>query len=158
MIRPAKMTAKIAQIKRLAELEYAEDGECEGRIPSSGMLMALGSPMYSKTSQSELDTRGPNSPGLDLLQAGIYDDLDGGLRNVQKMCEHAARQLLRDDIDRQLHEIKELADREMRRIKGDLDQLMQPGQDSMRARAYRPPGMRRDLAPGAGRGTERGAG
>jgi len=48
MMRPAKRTAKIAQIKRLAELEHATDGECKGRIPSSGML---------------------DNPGLDLLAA-----------------------------------------------------------------------------------------
>jgi len=34
-------------------------------------------------------------PGLD-LEKDIYDDLDKGLEYVQSMCEHAARQFLRD--------------------------------------------------------------
>lgn len=165
VIRPVKRTAKIAQIMRLAELEHANDGECEGQIPSSEMLMALSRSTYSRTSQTESGTRGPNSPGLN-LQPEIYNDLDNILRHAQSMCEHvqsmeehAARQFLRKcDIDRQLYDIKELAEREMERIEGDSGQLKQPGEDKMRARAYHPPSMRRGLSPSADRGTERGAG
>ncbi|KAK1754148.1 hypothetical protein QBC47DRAFT_38920 [Echria macrotheca] len=143
MIRRAKRTAKIAQIRRLVELESAEDSECEGQTPGSGLLMALGRP-NSRTSQTD-------------------DDLDNALGRVQRMCEdvrsmgeHAAHEFLRKcDIDRQLGDIKELADRE--RVEGDSDQPKQPELDRMRARAYRPPSIRRDLSPRADRGIERGA-
>ena len=68
--------------------------------------------------------------------------------------------LLREcDIGRQLRDIKELADHDkMERIEGDSDQLKQPGEDRMPAKVYRPPSMRKDLSPDAGRETERGAG
>ncbi|KAL2136742.1 hypothetical protein VTI74DRAFT_1783 [Chaetomium olivicolor] len=86
----------------------------------------------------------------------VFDELDRGLEYVQSMCEHAAHQFLRDgecaeevaNIKSRLGETKELADREMERVKReDPDALKRLGEeDGLRGRSYRPQSMRRDGA------------
>ncbi|KAL2196788.1 hypothetical protein P885DRAFT_60799 [Corynascus similis CBS 632.67] len=121
--------------------------------------------------------------------SGVYDELDRGLEYVQSMCEHAAHQFLRDgdcgeevaNIKRRLAETKELADREMERVRReDPDALAKiaaagAGDDATgvaAARSYRPQSMRKVVGkpagaaaaaaststPAAGTGTGTGAG
>ena len=85
----------------------------------------------------------------------VYDELDKGLEYVQSMCEHAAHQFLRDgdcgeevaNIKRRLGETRELADKEMARVRvEDPQALLKLGDDDgMRGRSYRPQSMRRDV-------------
>ncbi|KAK4134693.1 hypothetical protein BT67DRAFT_301806 [Trichocladium antarcticum] len=83
----------------------------------------------------------------------LYDELDQGLEYVQSMCEHAAHQFLRDgecgeevaNIRRRMTETRDLADKEMERIKQEDPQaLLSAGGDETRGRSYRPQSMRRD--------------
>ncbi|KAK3312485.1 hypothetical protein B0H66DRAFT_578583 [Apodospora peruviana] len=56
----------------------------------------------------------------------VYDELDKGLEYVQSKCEHAAHQFLQNgncaeeaaNIQQRMVEVKELADKEMERVKG----------------------------------------
>ncbi|KAL2255315.1 hypothetical protein VTK26DRAFT_3627 [Humicola hyalothermophila] len=90
--------------------------------------------------------------------ADVYDELDKGLEYVQSMCEHAAHQFLRDgecaeevaNIKRRLAETKELADKEIERVKREEpNALRKPADDELRGRSYRPQSMRKDPSTAA---------
>ncbi|AEO60596.1 hypothetical protein MYCTH_2309943 [Thermothelomyces thermophilus ATCC 42464] len=101
----------------------------------------------------------------------VYDELDKGLEYVQSMCEHAAHQFLRDgecgeevaNIKRRLAETKELADKEMERIRREEPEaLLKHGEnDATHGRSYRPQSMRKAAgkpsSSAAGAGPEAGA-
>ncbi|KAL2168226.1 hypothetical protein VTG60DRAFT_285 [Thermothelomyces hinnuleus] len=101
----------------------------------------------------------------------VYDELDKGLEYVQSMCEHAAHQFLRDgecgeevaNIKRRLAETKELADKEMERIRREEPEaLLKHGEnDATHGRSYRPQSMRKAAgkpsSSAAGAGAEAGA-
>ncbi|KAK3933501.1 hypothetical protein QBC46DRAFT_348553 [Diplogelasinospora grovesii] len=70
MMRKPNMAAKLAQMKRLAELDMPESSN--GRGAAAGI------------------------PGVDPLEPDVYDHLDKGLEDVQNMCEEAAHQFLHD--------------------------------------------------------------
>lgn len=91
----------------------------------------------------------------------VYDELDKGLEYVQSMCEHAAHQFLRDgecgeevaNIKRRLVETKEIADKEMERVKREEPEaLLKNGaeEEMMKGRSYRPQSMRKESAKPAG--------
>ncbi|EGY16850.1 uncharacterized protein VDAG_08014 [Verticillium dahliae VdLs.17] len=122
LMRKAKMAAKVAQIRRLAELQSPEDeddgtgelkpgsaadGENNDPLPSlrymstrrmGGGPRLPGSSPYSRNSPAGL---------LGEQEKDAYDDLDKGLEFVQSMCEHAAHQFLRDgDCTEEIGKIK----------------------------------------------------
>jgi hypothetical protein len=201
MMRKAKMAAKVAQIKRLAEMETPEDDEeAEGEkdiksTVASGAtttppLTATMAPIEARPAPKEEGEeppplqyvssrqmgrvpaamvrssrvmyaraggrgyRGPSGLGPDgkPQQGDVYDELDKGLEYVQSMCEHAAHQFLRDgdcaeevaNIKQRLAETKELADKEMERVKTEQPETLN-GFEEIRGRSYRPPSMRKDL-------------
>lgn len=196
MMRKAKMAAKVAQIKRLAELESPDDEDdgphgpgilspdnspvaaptpssakatepeiLEPALPFVSTRRMAGGPratrgnMYLRASGSRM-IRGPGDPSPSLgpdgkpAPADVYDTLDKGLEYVQSMCEQGAHQFLRDgdcgeeilNIKRRLGETKELADKEMERVKKEDPQALLKigGDDGMRGRSYRPQSMRKD--------------
>ncbi|KAK4142380.1 uncharacterized protein C8A04DRAFT_30009 [Dichotomopilus funicola] len=199
MMRKAKMAAKVAQIKRLAELESPEDEDdnplgpttlspdnnnntaaptssspkatepesLEPALPFVSTRRMAGGPratrgnMYLRASGSRM-IRGPGGPSPSLgpdgkpAPADVYDTLDKGLEYVQSMCEQGAHQFLRDgdcgeeilNIKRRLGETKELADKEMERVKKEEPEALLKigGDDGMRGRSYRPQSMRKDAA------------
>ncbi|KAL7628933.1 hypothetical protein AAE478_000450 [Parahypoxylon ruwenzoriense] len=125
-MRKAKMAAKVAQIKRLAELEMPDEEEDDdGGGPSDELKprdsLVAADPMaispkpkldgpeelklrFRSTRQmgpSRMIMRGSRSGltgGLGSFQdkADIWEELDKGLEFVQGMCEHGAHQFLRD--------------------------------------------------------------
>ncbi|AEO70864.1 884aab17-1aa0-4ba6-8613-80c3f990fdc3 [Thermothielavioides terrestris] len=198
MMRKAKMAAKVAQIKRLAELETPDDEADEDTtkpppIPSSSSpgdapIAADPAPTSSgskpagddddaepslpfvstrrmgpsalmartgRNPYSRAAAMGRASPAAGAAAGDVYDELDRGLDYVQSMCEHAAHQFLRDgdcaeevaNIKRRLAETKELADREMERVRReDPAALLKVGDDDgMRGRSYRPQSMRKSV-------------
>ncbi|KAM7218156.1 hypothetical protein V8F06_006447 [Rhypophila decipiens] len=88
----------------------------------------------------------------------IYDELDKGLEYVQSMCEHAAHQFLRDgdcaeevsNIQRRLGETKDIADKEMARVRKEEPEALKAAEEACKGRSYRPQSMRK---PGAGAAT-----
>ncbi|PKS09233.1 hypothetical protein jhhlp_003847 [Lomentospora prolificans] len=153
LMRKAKMAAKVAQIKKLAELDNHEDddddenSEVTPPLPSIRYLSAT----RSSAMTSAFARRGVRGAGGDAND--FYDKLDKGLEYVQSMCERAAHQFLRDgdcneeigNISRRLGETKELADKEMERIVREEPDLAKEGPETPRVRTHRPPAVRRDL-------------
>ncbi|VUC19960.1 unnamed protein product [Clonostachys rosea] len=147
LMRKAKMAAKVAQIKKLAEgnLE-GEDGEValpSLRYASSRRFGAMG---------------GISRPGFGPSRANdqpdIYDNLDKGLDFVQGTCEHGAHQFLRDadcndeikNIQSRLLKVYEMAKAEMERIEKEEPELAKETGELTKARTHRPISMRKQLA------------
>lgn len=201
MMRKAKMAAKVAQIKRLAEMEMDDDDEennanttlasapstspslqvdpavlaASGSIPNAALEVASGDEApqtlrYVSTRRMQPVSRTPNmlvtAAGRPIYpraaaragarnapekQPDVYDELDKGLEYVQSMCEHAAHQFLRDgdcgeevaNIQRRLGETKELADKEMDRVKREEPETLSSA-DETKGRSFRPQSMRRE--------------
>ncbi|OIW28393.1 hypothetical protein CONLIGDRAFT_644585 [Coniochaeta ligniaria NRRL 30616] len=201
MMRKAKMAAKVAQIKRLAEMEMDDDDEedatsstlvaavpsgsglqvdsailaASGSVPNAALEVASGDEepqtlRYVSTRRMQPVSRTPNTfmtatgrpiypraaapagaRGTPNKQPDVYDELDKGLEYVQSMCEHAAHQFLRDgdcgeevaNIQRRLGETKELADKEMDRVKREEPETLSSSQET-KGRSFRPHSMRRD--------------
>ncbi|KAM0275949.1 hypothetical protein ACHAQH_007250 [Verticillium albo-atrum] len=169
LMRKAKMAAKVAQIRRLAELQSPEDDDGTGELkPGSAADDQNNEPLpslrYMSTRRMGAGHRLPgsspysrNSPGglLGEQEKDAYDDLDKGLEFVQSMCEHAAHQFLRDGdcmeeigkIQKRLSESKVLADKEMARVEREDPALLKESGDTGKARTLRPASMRRELTP-----------
>ncbi|KAB5535324.1 hypothetical protein GE09DRAFT_1063376 [Coniochaeta sp. 2T2.1] len=203
MMRKAKMAAKVAHIKRLAEMEMGDDDEEDpstaalapavsaepslqvdggvvapnASVPNAALEVASGDEepqtlRYVSTRRMQPVSRTPQnifmtatgrpiypraaaagSPrGTPDKQPDVYDDLDKGLEYVQSMCEHAAHQFLRDgdcgeevgNIQRRLGETKELADKEMDRVKREEPEALGSSSEETKGRSFRPPNMRRE--------------
>jgi hypothetical protein len=114
---------------------------------SNAFVAATGWPVYARAGKPGLG--GPRGAPDQLPD--VYDDLDKGLEYVQSMCEHAAHQFLRDgdcgeevaNIQRRLGETKELADKEMERVKREAPDVL-GATDETKGRNYRPASMRRE--------------
>ncbi|KAF3355117.1 hypothetical protein VDGD_08014 [Verticillium dahliae] len=170
LMRKAKMAAKVAQIRRLAELQSPEDEE-DGTGELKPGSAADGENNDPLPSLRYMSTRrmggGPRLPGsspysrnspaglLGEQEKDAYDDLDKGLEFVQSMCEHAAHQFLRDGdcteeigkIKKRLSDSKVLADKEMARVEREDPALLKESGDAVKARTLRPASMRRELTP-----------
>ncbi|WYZ46048.1 hypothetical protein EsH8_IX_000273 [Colletotrichum jinshuiense] len=168
LMRKAKMAAKVAQIRRLAEQEVPdEDGDKSGELKPDDPL-APGSTSDALPSLRYMSTRRMGPPGRKgpsytragqanamMSDAGpdAYDELDKALEYVQNQCEHAAHQFLRDgecteeigNIQRRLVETKELAAKEMERVKREEPDLLKSASETNKVRTLRPTSMRREL-------------
>ncbi|KAM7198585.1 hypothetical protein V8F20_006115 [Naviculisporaceae sp. PSN 640] len=218
MMRKAKMAAKVAQIRRLAEMEMPEsdeeednagkpaipgaaaattatlaanfksggapsgpiavdtnaievgngtDGEEEisairftstRRMPASmtrtqNLLLthtSAGRGIYSRAGGPRSYGRPGGAPGAS-DPPDIYDELDKGLEYVQSMCEHAAHQFLRDgdcaeevaNIQRRMGETKDIADKEMARVRKEEPEALKAAEEAFKGRSYRPQSMRK---------------
>ncbi|OTB06342.1 hypothetical protein M426DRAFT_115877 [Hypoxylon sp. CI-4A] len=133
-MRKAKMAAKVARIKRLAELEMPdeEDDEEDGNElkPRDSLVAADGKPRlpgaeetklrFMSTRQMGLRNLGASRAGMRMPRYGlngglgsfqdkgdIWEELDKDLEFVQGMCEHGAHQFLRDgDCSDEVEKIK----------------------------------------------------
>ncbi|KAJ9130650.1 hypothetical protein NKR23_g12100 [Pleurostoma richardsiae] len=145
LMRKAKMAAKVAQIKRMAELEIPDETDEEEADSGSTKTLQADKPLEVALKKGGEAHDSEELPTLQYVStrrmrpvfrvgAGmvdqppdVYDELDKGLDGVQSMCEHAAHQFLRDgdcteevdNIKQQLTETKGLADKEMQRILAD---------------------------------------
>lgn len=178
-MRKGKMAAKMAEMRRAAELEVENEIHDEGgpksidfaprngrgayrNMPASNSVNgpALTSDIGPADLEADLDipklrfvsTRqmGPtrdvrNDNFGSTLSAGIlrdygrrneagdiFDTIDKGLEWCQSRCEHAAHQFLRDgecstdieDIKRKLTEVKEVAEKEIEKLKNEGEKVL----------------------------------
>ncbi|KAK5654440.1 hypothetical protein OQA88_7351 [Cercophora sp. LCS_1] len=147
MTRKVKMAAKVAQIKRPAELERFEESDEEGAESISSIADSAIAPR--KTISTAM-----NDGQAWALEKDIYDDLDKGLEYIQSMCEHAAHQFLQGgecaeevgNISGRMVKTKELAEGELERVqREEPDAFFKAAEEESRGRSYRPPSMRKDL-------------
>lgn len=153
LMRKAKMAAKVAQIKKMAEMETSsrEDGE-DGDVEPIPSLRYMSSrragPMGGRAGRPGF---GPPGSGD---KPDVYDHLDRGLELVQSTCEHGAHQFLRDaDCDEEVNKIKErlrevleMAGKEMERVQAEESELAQEMGELEKPRARRPISIRRDMS------------
>jgi hypothetical protein len=141
MMRKAKMAAKVAQIKRMAEMEPEDGSGEEGALPSL---------RYMSTRQlGGLRGIGGNDQPPD-----VYDNLDKALDAVQMTCEHGAHQFLRDaDCNDELKKIQlrmseafEMAEKEIDRVQREEPELAKENGDAGKARTRRHISMRREFS------------
>lgn len=157
LMRKAKMAAKVAQIKRMAEMDNNDDEEDDEDsdmpprpLPSLRYLSANRSAAMSPS----LARRGGGRGGPGDSSNDFWDKLDKGLEYVQSMCERAAHQFLRDgdcneeinNITTRLAETKELAEKESERILREEPDLAKESAEAQKSRTHRPPAVRRDLS------------
>ncbi|EGU82490.1 hypothetical protein HZS61_008643 [Fusarium oxysporum f. sp. conglutinans] len=143
LMRKAKMAARVAQIKKLAEQEVSEDGSNDDAIPS---LRYMSSRRFGPMSISR--------PGAGDQPPDVYDKLDKGLEFVQSMCEHGAHQFLRDGdcndeiskVQKRLTEVLEMAKTEMERVEREEPELAKETGEMGKVRTRRPVSVRRDMA------------
>ncbi|KAF4965837.1 hypothetical protein FSARC_6401 [Fusarium sarcochroum] len=145
LMRKAKMAARVAQIKKLAEQDVAEDGNNDDELPS---LQYMSSRRFGPMSISRSGA-GDQPPD-------VYDNLDKGLEFVQSMCEHGAHQFLRDGdcndeiskVQKRLGEVLEMAKTEMERVQREEPELAKETGEMGKIRTRRPISMRRDMPVG----------
>ncbi|KAF4996053.1 hypothetical protein FGRMN_4715 [Fusarium graminum] len=150
LMRKAKMAARVAQIKKLAEQEVSEDGNDDDALPS---LRYMSSRRFGPMSISR--------SGASDQPPDVYDNLDKGLEFVQSMCEHGAHQFLRDGdcndeiskVQKRLGEVLETAKTEMERIQREEPELAKETGDMGKVRTRRPISMRRDISVGLKEGS-----
>lgn len=160
LMRKAKMAAKVAQIRRMAELESPDDDESGDLKAGDGDIDPLPSLRYMSTRRF-----GPVGPRLSRTgRTGLlgenaekdpYEELDKGLEFVQSTCEHAAHQFLRDGdcsvevekVKKRLAETKILAEKEMERVAREEPELLKESTEAGKPRTHRPASMRRELTP-----------
>lgn len=168
LMRKARMAAKVAQIRRLAEMEAPQEDEDGGEL-KPGPVDADDDSQEPLPSLRYMSTRrlgaagarasaarfGRGPPGNMLLgenDKDAYEDIDKGLELVQSLCEQAAHQFLRDGdcmeevakIQKQLAQTKVQADKELERVQREEPELLKDGLDATKARTLRPASMRRE--------------
>ncbi|KAJ2907365.1 uncharacterized protein MKZ38_003222 [Zalerion maritima] len=156
LLRKAKMAAKVAQIRKLAELEMPDDDSKESSDNKPGAPLLAADPatdgpeeplpplryMSSRRMGPMTRTLGMSARsygrgmGLGTVEEkpDVYDDLDKGLEYVQGMCEHGAHQFLRDgtcgeeiaNIQSRLAETRDMAEKEMERLEREEPESLQP--------------------------------
>jgi hypothetical protein len=155
LMRKAKMAARVAQIKKLAEQGVSEDGSNgEDELPS---LRNMSSRRFGPMSISQ---NGPNKKE-DKKEQDVYANLDDGLEFVQSMCEHGAHQFLRDGdcndeiskVQKRLTEVLEKANKEMERVQREEPELAKQTGEMGKVRTRRPISMRRDMSVGLKEGS-----
>jgi hypothetical protein len=142
LMRKAKMAARVAQIKKLAEQDVSEDGNNDDALPS---LRYMSSRRFGPMSISR--------PGAGDQPPDVYDNLDKGLEFVQSMCEHGAHQFLRDGdcndeiskVQKTLGEVLEMAKTEMERVEREEPELAKETGEVGKVRTRRPISMRRGM-------------
>lgn len=160
LMRKAKMAAKVAQIKKMAEVEMTKS---DGNGDDNAANDPLPSLRYiSSRRLGGAATRPGGGPGSTQDAPDAYDHLDKGLEFVQGTCEHGAHQFLRDaDCNEEIKKIKEkmrevldMAHKETERIKNEEPELAKENGDLSKPRACRPISIRRELsATNKGNGT-----
>ncbi|KAI5456147.1 hypothetical protein BGZ63DRAFT_417957 [Mariannaea sp. PMI_226] len=155
-MRKAKMAVKIAQIKKLAEVDVSGDGNEDGDENGIDTLPSLRYMTTRRFNPISSISRPGFGPGSKDQPPDVYEMLDKGLETVQSMCEHGAHQFLRDgdcndEIEKartQLTEILEMATKEMDRIQREEPELAKETRELGKLRTRRPIAMRREISAG----------
>jgi hypothetical protein len=157
LMRKAKMAAKVAQIKRMAELEMADDAKGAGEeklaIDAIPSLKYINTSHLGPLSKGNLAREPTRVPGTE-QPADVYSFLDKGLEFVQSTCEHGAHQFLRDadcydeisKIQSRLVEVLTAAKQEIERIEREDPELAKEMGDTGKPRTHRSISVRRDIA------------
>lgn len=155
LMRKAKMAAKVAHIKRLAEMELPDDdnsGDEKSGIDSLPSLRYMSSRRFGP--MSTLGRSGFGASGRGDQTPDVYDTLDKALESVQSTCEHGAHQFLRDadcndelkKIQLRMAEVLDLAAKEMERVEREEPELAKETGEAGKIRTMRPISMRRELS------------
>ncbi|KOS21382.1 hypothetical protein ESCO_005192 [Escovopsis weberi] len=151
LMRKAKMAAKVAQIKRLAEMETTNsDGQKTDEKPPMETLPSL---RFINSRQLGSSGLRYGLPGAKSGPPDVYDELDKALEFVQSTCEHGAHQFLRDancneelnKIQKRMEEVLETAKKEAERIARDDPELAKETSEQYKPRTRRPITMSRNL-------------
>lgn len=146
LLRKAKVAARMAQIKKLAELDSSKTGEDgEESLPSLRYMSSR------RIGTASMRSGFGGMPGQSDVP-DIYDNLDKGLEGVQSTCEHGAHQFLRDadcneeikKIQNKLREVLVMAEKEIERVLREEPELAQETGELNKVRTHRPISMRKD--------------
>jgi hypothetical protein len=152
LLRKAKMAARVAQIKKLAEFDTSAVGEDgEESLPSLRYMSSRRTGPAGAMSRSGFGPQGTKE------QPDIYDNLDKGLEAVQCTCEHGAHQFLRDadcneeikKIQNKLREVLLTGKEELERVQREEPELAQETSELNKTRIHRPISMRKEFTPSA---------
>ncbi|KJZ78038.1 hypothetical protein HIM_02675 [Hirsutella minnesotensis 3608] len=158
LLRKARMAAKVAQIKRMAELELqddengtGDDGAPSDSLPSLRYMSTRRLGVMSAIKRSDLS----GIKGSD-QSADVFESLDKNLESVQSTCEHGAHRFLRDaacddeikKIQARMSEVLASAEKELERVRREEPELAKESIDAGRARARRPISVRREMTAG----------
>ncbi|KKA26533.1 hypothetical protein TD95_005068 [Thielaviopsis punctulata] len=153
LIRKAKMTAKVAHIKRVAEMESQNDDDDSSLSADRSMP---GAPIAPRLPSLRYNARSARlgSYGIGLSKpTDAYDLLDKALEFIQSQSEKGAHQFLRDgdctdeinNISRRMIEARDVAQREITRILSEEPELARDSGELNKVRTHRPTSMRRDF-------------
>ncbi|KAG6049390.1 hypothetical protein E4U17_006842 [Claviceps sp. LM77 group G4] len=155
LMRKAKMAAKVAQIKRMAELEVANEAiRPDIERPGADALPSLkyispSRPEPVSQDQASVEAR---QPGQSNEPVDVYDSLDKSLEFVQSTCEHSAHQFLRhadcyDEIRKiqaRLVKVLQESKEELERVQRETPELVKEAGHAGKARMRRSISVRRD--------------
>lgn len=153
LMRRAKMAAKIAHIKRLAEMEFGPD-EDDGADPITVRFTSMRHPsrLNRMSHRSDGQSRNPSSEGS---ANDMYSALDEHLDAVQSSSEKAAHQFLcNGECDEEIAAIQKRLESSHQMALTELDRVHAPDDgadrdpahsDSHIARTLRVTSMRRDV-------------
>lgn len=153
LMRKAKMAAKVAQIKRMAEMEMPDGDNSSDEKSGADALPSLRYMSSRRFGPMSALSRPGFGPGADQVP-DVYDNLDKSLEFVQGTCEHGAHQFLRDadcndeikKIQKRMAEVLDMAAKEMERVQREEPELAKETGDVGRVRTRRPISMRRGLS------------
>ncbi|KAH6879797.1 hypothetical protein B0T10DRAFT_496121 [Thelonectria olida] len=145
LMRRAKLAAKVAQLKKLAEVDHGDENALE-------KLCWLSSTRQYNPISSMTQPRSGHGGKDQHLSA--YDKIDKRLEIVQSLCEHGAHQFLRDadcneEIRKahvQLKEAMEIATKEMNRVQQEVPELAKETSELGKVQTRQPISMRREMS------------
>ncbi|TQV96547.1 hypothetical protein V2A60_003064 [Cordyceps javanica] len=147
MMRKAKMAARVAQIKKMAEVEVGDDFSDD----------IAERPTLRYVSARRLDSLGPASPNSARpgREPDVFDALDKNLDTLQSTSELAAFQFLREasnskhmkSIRKILGDVFDAATTELARLARDEPDMVRDA-DAAAARTKRPLSVRKELSAG----------
>ncbi|KAG5914266.1 hypothetical protein E4U42_000579 [Claviceps africana] len=156
LMRKAKMAAKVAQIKRMAELEIANEAKraCAERLAADTppSLRYTSTCRLGPVSHDPTSTE-PRHPGKSNEPVNVYESLDKSLEFVQSTCEHSAHQFLRDadcsdeirKIQARLVQVLQESKDEIERVQREDPDLARDTENMGKFRMHRPISVRRDV-------------
>ncbi|KAK4071821.1 hypothetical protein Purlil1_13298 [Purpureocillium lilacinum] len=146
LMRKARMAARVAEIKRMAEMEVPDDDNSPGDDDS--VSDGLPSLRYMSTRRLE-----PMSTSRHGRPPDIFETLDKSLEFVQCTCEHGAHQFLRDadceeeikKIRARMSEVLVASKREMERVQREEPEPVESFREASKLRARRPISIKRNM-------------
>ncbi|KAL7904320.1 hypothetical protein GGI35DRAFT_202891 [Trichoderma velutinum] len=134
LMRKAKMAAKVAQIKKLTEMEVPND-DSTGDDKAAEALPSL---RYISSRRYGPAAMRLGHPGLANQTPDVYDELDKALEFVQSTCEHGAHQFLRDakcseevqKIQKRIGEVLVMAKEEKERVEREEPKTLKEAADA----------------------------